>query len=43
MASLWGDNVTQQNISDALAKLGLSRKKTRAAKLTGEGIGNSIG
>lgn len=27
MASLWGDNVTQQNISDALAKLGLSRKK----------------
>jgi len=27
MASLWGDNVTQQNISDALGKLGLSRKK----------------
>ena len=27
MAKLWGDNVTQQNISDALAKLGLSRKK----------------
>ncbi len=27
MASLWGDNVTQQNISDALIKLGLSRKK----------------
>lgn len=27
MASLWGDNVTQQNISDALYKLGLSRKK----------------
>lgn len=27
MASLWGDNVTQQNISDALQKLGLSRKK----------------
>jgi transposase len=27
MAKLWGDNVTQQNISDALIKLGLSRKK----------------
>ncbi len=27
MARLWGDNVTQQNISDALKKLGLSRKK----------------
>lgn len=27
MASLWGENVTQQNISDALCKLGLSRKK----------------
>lgn len=27
MASLWGDNVSQQNISDALRKLGLSRKK----------------
>ena len=27
MASLWGDNVTQQNISDALDKLGVSRKK----------------
>ena len=27
MAKLWGDNVTQQNISDALKKLGLSRKK----------------
>jgi len=31
MAKLWGDNVTQQNISDALDKIGLSRKK----KLTG--------
>lgn len=31
MAKLWGDNVTQQNISDALKKLGLSRKK----RLTG--------
>lgn len=31
MASLWGDGVTQQNISDALNKIGLSRKK----KLTG--------
>ena len=27
MAKLWGDNVTQQNISDALRKLGVSRKK----------------
>jgi transposase len=27
MAKRWGDNVTQQNISDALIKLGLSRKK----------------
>ncbi len=28
--------MTQQNISDALQKLGLSRKKTRVAKLAGE-------
>ncbi len=27
MASLWGEGVTQQNISNALKKLGLSRKK----------------
>ena len=27
LASLWGDNVTQQNISDALHKIGVSRKK----------------
>jgi len=27
MASLWGEGVTQQNISDALMKLGVSRKK----------------
>jgi transposase len=27
MAKLWGENVTQQNISDALRKIGLSRKK----------------
>lgn len=31
MAKLWGDNVTQQNISDAMQKLGVSRKK----RLTG--------
>jgi transposase len=31
MAQLWGDNVTQQNISDALAKIGLSRKKRLTA------------
>ena len=27
MAQLWGEGVTQQNISDALKKLGISRKK----------------
>jgi transposase len=27
MASLWGDNVSQQNISDAMQKIGVSRKK----------------
>ena len=27
MALLWGEGVSQQNISDALRKLGLSRKK----------------
>ena len=27
MAKLWGDNVTQQNISDAMQKIGVSRKK----------------
>jgi transposase len=31
MASLWGDNVTQQNISNALKKLGVSRKKKLTA------------
>lgn len=31
LAKLWGDNVTQQNISDAIQKIGVSRKK----KLTG--------
>lgn len=31
MARLWGDNLTQQNISDALRKLGLSRKKRLTA------------
>jgi transposase len=35
MAKLWGDNVTQQNISDALAKLGLSRKKRLTDILSG--------
>jgi len=29
LAKLWADNVTQQNISDALQKMGLSRKKKR--------------
>ncbi len=27
MAKRWGDNVTQQNISDAMQKIGVSRKK----------------
>jgi transposase len=27
LAKLWGDNLTQQNISDALGKIGFSRKK----------------
>jgi transposase len=31
MASLWGENVSQQNISDALRKLRLSRKKRPTA------------
>ena len=31
LAKLWGDDVTQQNISDALQKIGVSRKK----RLTG--------
>jgi transposase len=33
MAKLWGDNVTGQNISDALKKMGLSRKKRLTATL----------
>ena len=31
MAQLWGDNLSQQDISRALAKLGLSRKKRLTA------------
>lgn len=27
LANLWGDGVSQQNISDALYKLGVSQKK----------------
>ena len=40
MASLWGDKVTQQNISDALGKLGLSRKKRLTA--TWNGMNSSV-
>lgn len=29
LAALWGDGVTQQNISDAMLKIGVSRKKKR--------------
>lgn len=35
MAKLWGDNVTQQNISDALKKIGVSRKKRLTATKSG--------
>jgi transposase len=35
MAKLWGENVTQQNISDALAKIGFSRKKRPMATENG--------
>ena len=28
IAQLWGDNLTQQNVSDAMKKLGITRKKT---------------
>ena len=31
MAKLWGDDVTQQNISDALQKIGWTRKKRPTA------------
>jgi transposase len=31
LAALWGDDVTQQNISDALQKIGVSRKKRPTA------------
>lgn len=31
MAQLWGEGVTQQNISDALLKIGVSRKKRAMA------------
>ena len=27
IAELWGDNLTQQNVSDAMKKLGVTRKK----------------
>jgi transposase len=40
MAKLWGDNVTQQNISDALMKLGVSRKKRLTA--TENGMNSSV-
>lgn len=35
LAKLWGDNVTQQNISDALRKIGVSRKKRLTAIASG--------
>lgn len=31
LAKVWGDHVSQQNISDALRKIGVSRKKRRTA------------
>lgn len=39
MAQLWGEGATQQNISNALAKIGLSRKKRPTA--TGNGMTSS--
>ena len=27
IAQIWGDNLTQQNVSDAMNKLGITRKK----------------
>lgn len=27
IAQLWGENLTQQNVSDAMKKLGITRKK----------------
>ena len=33
--SLWGDNVTQQNLSDAVGKMGWSRKKRLTATKKG--------
>lgn len=35
MAKLWGDGVTQQNMSAAINKLGMSRKKRRTAIANG--------
>jgi transposase len=35
MAKLWGEGVTQQNISDALKKIGVSRKKRLTATESG--------
>jgi transposase len=40
MASLWGENVSQQNISDALQKIGVSRKKRPTA--TGNVMNSSV-
>ena len=41
MAKLWGDNVTQQNISDAMQKIGVSRKK-RPTDIENEMISNAM-
>jgi len=35
MTALWGEGVTQQNISDALRKIGISRKKELWLSRTG--------
>ena len=40
MARLWGEGVTQQGISRALGKIGLSRKKKRTA--TGNEMTSSV-
>ncbi len=45
IASLWGEGVSQQNISDAMQKIGVSRKKKlmdieNGMKSSGKGLEN---
>jgi len=43
MAQLWQGGISERTMSRALVRIGWTRKKTRAAKLTGEESGKSIG